>query len=198
MSSRRPFSACGSNEQTPRLKSAIGFNVGTDAEMRGDICSTRDDTTTKMAKDLAGLIDQHESCKTLSRHALVPARAQRVLSERAVRTFRLAASPERSTAPLYIDARSERSGPAWGLSLEAALGLALAPTREPTLDPALRLTLYSAFETAATWEGELSFTFHGVFRCRYQPTGGPRFRIAVNQLDRRRLFSDGDRYLNEL
>ena len=180
------------------MKAALGFNIGTDAEMRGDICSTRDDITTEMAKDLAGLIYQHEFCRTLSRHALVPARAQRVLSERAVRTFRLAASPERSTAPLYIDARSERSGPAWGLSLEAALGLALAPTREPTLDPALRLTLYSAFETAATWEGELSFTFHGVFRCRYQPTGGPRFRIAVNQLDRRRLFSDGDRYLNEL
>ncbi len=125
--------ACGSNEQTQRLRSAIGFSVGTDVEMHGDICSTRDDTTNERTKDLACLICQRESCITLSRRALIPARAQKLLSERTVRTCRLGASPERSLTPGHLDVQSERRASAHGLPLEPTL----TPTREPTLDPAL-------------------------------------------------------------
>ena len=91
--------ACGSNALTPRLRRAIGYSVGTSAEMRGDICSI-ERTSSAVPKDSAGLRCQRESCKMHMRQALVPARGRTSGPNVRSGTSWPVALPERSSAAL--------------------------------------------------------------------------------------------------
>lgn len=138
---QRSMPACGLNDPPPRLRRAIGFSVGTNAERRRDICSKETDSPSEIVKNSAGLIGQRESCKMLTRRALVPACGQDLRSERRVRTSSPRALADRFVWPLHTNVESERSSLARVSPLGATCGPTLTPAREPALDSASRRTL---------------------------------------------------------
>ena len=180
--------ACGSNALTPRLRRAIGYSVGTSAEMRGDICSIGTDSSSAVPKDSAGLSCQRESCKKHTRQALVPACGQNLRSERAVRTSWPVALPERSLWPLYPNMQSARPGPASGSAHGATCGPMRTPARETAINAASMQTLAKEsalsmnMEEMIPWghsdeQGEGVQTAQGAFR-RHPAMRGRSTRIT--------------------